>query len=237
MKVVLLRVAIDTGSGGIHGPLFPDGSFEYVPIPDGFGIDERTYGNTIGRCGKRLVEYFPPARHARMSSQSIHFDPEFATYTYGDPSVPKGTLRYLEPGDMLIFYCGLQGWGFDSDPALYLLGYFEVQAAARAIEFSRVQLDSLFGENFHVRHPEVFASQRERLVLVKGGPGSRLLTRAVRISDVGRTYSGKPLKVLSSEMQAIFGGFDGRIGIQRSSLRWVHPDSVERAAELLRSIE
>ena len=36
MQVVLLRVGIDTGSGGIHGPLFADGSFEYIPIPDGF---------------------------------------------------------------------------------------------------------------------------------------------------------------------------------------------------------
>ena len=52
MQVVLLRVGIDTGSGGIHGPLFSDGSFEYIPIPDSFrgkGVDKRTYGNTRGR--------------------------------------------------------------------------------------------------------------------------------------------------------------------------------------------
>ena len=42
MQVVLLRVGIDTGSGGILGPLFSDGSFEYIPIPDCFagrGVD------------------------------------------------------------------------------------------------------------------------------------------------------------------------------------------------------
>ena len=51
MQVVLLRVGIDTGSGSALGPLFKDGSFEYVPIPDRFngcGVDERTYGNTPG---------------------------------------------------------------------------------------------------------------------------------------------------------------------------------------------
>ena len=52
----------DTGSGGIHGPLFRDGSFEYIPIPDNRGDDERTYGNTVGRKGVKLIEYFPAAR-------------------------------------------------------------------------------------------------------------------------------------------------------------------------------
>ncbi len=62
MKAVLLRIGIDTGCGGIHGPLFKNGSFEYIPIPDmanGEGIDDRTYGNTEGRHGSKLIEYFP----------------------------------------------------------------------------------------------------------------------------------------------------------------------------------
>ena len=59
MNVVLLRIGIDTGSGGIHGPLFADGTFEYIPIPDGHAIDERTYGNTAGRHGRNLIDYFP----------------------------------------------------------------------------------------------------------------------------------------------------------------------------------
>lgn len=32
MQVVLLRVAIDTGYGGMLGPVLPDGSFEYIPL-------------------------------------------------------------------------------------------------------------------------------------------------------------------------------------------------------------
>ena len=34
-QVVLLRVGIDYGAGGIQGPLFANGSFELVPIYDG----------------------------------------------------------------------------------------------------------------------------------------------------------------------------------------------------------
>src|SRR5437667_8728953 len=109
MKVAMVRIGIDTGSGGIHGPLFQDGSFEYIPIPDGFCIDERTYANTTGRKGRRLVEYFPDARRIGVANRSVHFDPEFVTFTYGDATPPKARLRHLEKGDMLIYYCGLEG--------------------------------------------------------------------------------------------------------------------------------
>ncbi len=103
----MLRVGIDTGSGGAHGPLFEDRSFEFVPIPDSSGVDPYTYGNTVGRKGRKLVDYLPERLQARMRNQSIHSDPEFATFTYGDPTTPKAGLRRLDEGDMRIFYCGL----------------------------------------------------------------------------------------------------------------------------------
>jgi len=156
MKVAMLRIGIDSGSGGIHGPLFMDGSFDYVPIPDRFEIDERTYGNTTGLKQRKLVEYFPKARRVRMVNRSVHFDPEFATFTYGDPTPPKAGLRRLEKGDMLIFYCGLEGWEIRSEPALYLMGYFEIQAAGKPDDFGEQETRRLFECNFHVRHRRVF---------------------------------------------------------------------------------
>ena len=45
-----------------------------------------------------------------MAEQHVHVDPEFETFTYGDPTVPKRSLRDLRPGDLLVFYCGLQRW-------------------------------------------------------------------------------------------------------------------------------
>src|SRR5438067_11578167 len=121
MRVVLLRVGIDSGCGGIQGPLFRDGSFEFICIPDRKGADPRTHGSTFAANGCALVEYFPAGARSRMARQSIHVDPEFVTYTYGDPTPPKAGLRRLSKGDILIFYAGLEGYDFDRPPALYLI--------------------------------------------------------------------------------------------------------------------
>jgi Nucleotide modification associated domain 3 len=234
VNVVLLRVGIDSGTGGAHGALFPDRSFEYIPIPDGSRLDERTYGNTLGRCGRPLVELLPVSMRGRMANQSMHLDPEFETYTYGDPSVPKAGLRRLQQGDLLVFYVGLQEPG--RQPALHLIGYFEVARAGLASTFTDQELKTHFTANFHVRHMSLFVEQYQRLVLVKGGDGSRLLKRAVKISEVSVDRAGKPLKVVSREMQAIFGTFGGHISIQRSPPRWVDGTQAHRAAEYLRSL-
>lgn len=235
MKVALLRVGIDTGCGGIDGPLFADGRFEYLPIPDSSGLDERTYGNQLARDGRPWVAFFPPTRQAAMRDQSLHLDPEFTTFTYGDPSAPKAGLRRLEAGDLLVFYAGLRGFDHDSPPALYFIGYFEVAFAGFARELSTDQIEACRA-NFHVRHEAVFQDQRDRLVLVKGRPGSRILNKAVKISVMGQDRSGNPLKVLSPEMQTIFGSFGGRISFQRSPTRWVAPDFVPRASEFVRNL-
>ena len=183
-----------------------------------------------------FVECFPEARKAKVANQSIHFDPEFDTFTYGDPTSPKAGLRNLECGDMLIFYCGLEGWDFECEPALYLMGYFEIVAAGRASDFNANERKNLFGANFHVRHRQIYKQQRSELVLIKGGRGSRLLRRAKRISTMGQDRAGKPLKVLSPEMQKVFGDFNGRISFQRSPTRWVDRSYIEQAAEFVRQL-
>jgi hypothetical protein len=236
MKVAMVRIGIDTGSGGIHGPLFQNGTFEYIPIPDALGIDERTYGNTIGKHGKMLAEYFPQIRKAKVADQSIHFDPEFATFTYGDPTSPKAGLRYLQQGDYLIFYCGLKGWDCTAQPALYLMGYFEISTAGYASGYTPAQRQELFGENFHVRHKSVYERQKNNLVLVKGSRNSRMLSKAVLISAMGQDRAGKPLKILSPDMRKIFGDFGGKLSFQRSPTRWVDAAFTERAVQFMRSL-
>ncbi len=235
MKAALLRVGIDTGSGGIHGPYYQDGTFEYIPIPDGFGKDERTYGNTVGNHGTNLISYFPISRRNKMIDQSIHYDPEFSTNTYGDPTKPKSGLTYLQSGDMLIFYCGLKGWDCPTPPALYLIGYFEVSVAGRAIDFSTKELTSIFNENYHVKHGDIYKKQKDKLVLIEGSKNSRLLEKAVCISEINHDRRGRPLKVLSVEMQKIFGDFGGKTSIQQSPTRWVKSEYVISAAEFMRS--
>jgi len=239
MQVVLLRVGIDTGSGGIHGPLFSDGSFEFIPIPDKFrgkGADKRTYGNTSGRGGRKLADYFPEARRERVFDQSVHFDPEFETFTYGDPTRPKASLRQLSEGSLLVFYAGLKGWNFVCPPALYIIGCFEVARAGLATSFTQGELAGMFQNNFHVMHGDVFEDQKDRLVLVKGNANSRLLKKAVKISSMGTDRNGRPLHRLAPKMQAVFGGFAGNTSIQRSPPRWVAAEFTQRAAQFISAL-
>lgn len=242
-KTVLLRVGIDSGSGGIQGPLFKDGSFEYICIPDKKGVSVHTYGSLLGRNGTPHSDYFPVRKRREVAKQHVHLDPEFETFTYGDPTTPKRSLQTLEKGDYLIFYAGLQGWEKDSGwsqgtpPALYIIGYFVVEMAGMAEDFSKAALRGEFGQNFHVRYPSVFKLQRDQLVLVKGGPGSRLLRRAHQISAEGTDRAGKPLKVLSPAMQDVFGNFGGRISIQRSPPRWVDATFVEKAIKYVKKLK
>jgi hypothetical protein len=242
-QVVLLRVGVDAGCGGIQGPLFDNGTFEFVCIPDGLGVGVHTYGGLCGRYGRFLVDYFPEARRKQMGKQRIHFDPEFETFTYGDPTTPKRSLRRLMSGDYLAFYCGLQAWDSEAGfchrlkPALYLVGYFKVALAGMAGDFDKKTLRSEFGGNFHVCHPSVFRRDKPNLVLVKGGPGSRLFDKAYCISATSRDRAGNPLKVLSSEMRKVFGTFGGRNSIQRSPPRWVAPAFVDKAVDYLEGLE
>jgi hypothetical protein len=228
MKVVLLRIGIDSGSGGMQGPLFADGSFELIPIPDNQGVG-LTYGAVHGTKGVPLSEYFPSSRRAEMRISAMHLDPEFTTFTYGDPTKPKSSLRKLNKGDLLVFYAGLEGWDHSSAPALYIVGYFIVEWAGCAGEHLDADVMKHCGQNFHVLHETLYQKQRERLVLVCGGPGSRLLSKAHCISTMGRDRAGQPLKVLSAEAQKIFGDFGGRISLQRSPPRWVSAENIERA--------
>ena len=239
MQAVLLRVGVDKGSGGIYGPLFRGGSFEFVPIPDKFrkvGVNVQTYGNTVGRHRRKLIEYFPERRRLILQDTPIHSDPEFETFTYGDPASLKGRLRNLQKGDLLVFYAGLQGWDFHAEPALYIIGYFEVAKAGIATTFSRQELDKDFGKNFHVRHKAVFEDQKDRLVLVKGCEGSRLLKKAQPISVIGKDRGGNALNVLSPRAQKVFSNFGGRIGLHMSPPRWVPSEFVRKAAAFVRDL-
>ena len=103
--------------------------------------------------------------------------------------------------------------------------------------FEKKVLKTNFGNNFHVRYRTVFEQQKDELVLVKGGPGSRLFGKAHQISVEGKDRAGKPLKVLSPKMQKVFGSFSGHVSIQRSPPRWVDAVFVDRAIGFLKELE
>jgi hypothetical protein len=117
------------------------------------------------------------------------------------------------------------------------MGYFEVEMAVKPNDIGDNETRRVFENNFHVRHQQVFERQRNELVLIKGTERSRILKKAICMSVMGLNRSGQPLKVLSPEMQKVFGSFNGRLSFQRSPTRWVDSAHVPSAAEFMRSLE
>jgi len=244
-KVVLLRVGIDTGSGGILGPIFDEREFEFIPIEAEDDRLGRTYGKKRGRHGRKFIDYFPDGRKAQMQDAFLHDDPEFETFTYGDPTSPKKRLRELKRGDLLVFYAGLEGWGQCKTPrGLYIIGYFVVKHAGNYQDLKREGSLKPFAKNWHVLNKDTKGKLSKRghwtdLVLVKGGQDSRLLKYAEKISadKKGIDRGGHPVYVLDPKMKKHFGNFTKLNAIQRSTPRRVSPEFCKSAAEFVMSLK
>ncbi len=235
IQVVLLRVGIDTGSGGMLGPLLPRGAFEFIPIDSDRDCLGRTYGNSSGRYGRKFIEYFPDRLKSRMEKVRMHVDPEFESFTYGDPTRPKQGLKKLKRGDLLVFYAGLRGWGACNSPAgLFIIGYFVVEKGGLFNDLKRNGGLNAFARNWHSLN-ERGKKRFDKLVLIKGGRGSRLLKKAVRISAAQRRLDrgGHPVFVLDPKLKRHFGSFTKMNAIQRSTPRWVKPAYCEKAAKFV----
>ena len=129
------------------------------------------------------------------------------------------------------------GWNCDRRPALYLAGFFEVALAGMAGSFDKRVLRAEFGNNFHVRYPSVFRRQKAELVLVKGGPGSRLFRKAHRISSRGRTGQASRSRCCHLRCGKCSATSGGHVSIQRSPPRWVEPRFVDKAIAYVTGLE
>lgn len=208
MKILFLRVGIDRGCGGTLSPRFVGGTFEYVPIPEsselltGKGV---RYPELIARNGGTLDKY-------SGSTGPTHYDPEFETYTYGEPSEPKRSqLLRLSAGDRLVFYSGFQGPDTVRGTC-FVIGFLTVRAIHRAPINEQWPPASLahLHRNAHFRRKNPEAT----LVVVEGDQSnSRLFMTALQLSDGNQ-------KVLPGVMNVI--GFGG--SVMRAVGRWV-PES------------
>jgi hypothetical protein len=130
----------------------------------------------------------------------------------------------------------MEGWGHTVHPALYLAGVFRVELAGFSSGFTKEQLQGEFRQNFHVRHPKVFAEQRERLVLIKGGKGSRLFQKAYLIGEKFERDNGTSWQLITPQMEKVFGRFGGIGSLQRSTPRWVEDELVGKAEKFVESL-
>jgi hypothetical protein len=144
VTVALLGVGADSTNVAPTPPVYPDRTFEYVPIPEAQGSDgtteDRTFGNSDLRHQNRSMAEFLDAiwpqpwkdnrqyTGNRLAEWPLHYDPNFEALTYGE-TTSRGAytslLTDLDSGDAVAFYTGLQRE--DSRyKHRYLIGYFTV---------------------------------------------------------------------------------------------------------------
>ncbi|MCD6092474.1 MAG: hypothetical protein J7J38_00445 [Candidatus Aenigmarchaeota archaeon] len=204
MKAMLLRVGIDKGTDGTLAPIFEDGSFEYIPISEGDSRskEDRTYKNTIGRSGKPLSTYLPKV----IENRTMHFDPEFETFTYGDPTSKRKYLLKLEKRDLLVFYAGLTPFKNNKyREALYIIGYFTLWKVIDFNQLTEKEIEKcyqFYPNNAHLKR----SYDTEDLVIVVGDKNkSKLLDKAILISQTKYGKNGRPYQAVSNEMVASLG--------------------------------
>jgi hypothetical protein len=194
-RAVAINVAANSTLPGVRGPIYPDGSFEYVPIPEREPTRSDAAVPTYADLDLRVD--LP----TDLLDRPVHLDPAFAgvhgceTNVYGDEhGVKAGPLSRLDPGDRLYFYATLSPhdgadearpwipprWG------AYLVGYFVVDRAVTGETYRALPPAerARFDENAHCKRATFDAA-----VLVRGTDESRLLDAAVPLSapDDGAT--------------------------------------------------
>ena len=186
MRSVAINVGANTNQPGFRGPIYADGRFEYVPIPESEptrrDVSVPTYADFDLEIDVESVADVP-----------VHLDPTFAgvhgctSYTYGDPhGVKASPLLELESGDYVFFYATLSTRA--SSPAAwiapewgaYLVGqYRHATEPLDATDGLSAAKRARFGHNAHLERDPFDAR-----VLLAGDPDeSALYDVAVPLSS------------------------------------------------------
>lgn len=219
---MLLRVGIDKSSDGVLAPIFPDGSFEYIPLSekDNKSMENRTFHDIMGRNGKLLSVYLPP----KIANRRVHFDPEFETFTYGDEGRKATYLLKLKPRDILVFYAGLSPHKGDDyfkgdkyQEALYIIGYFTVLQIMDLKDkpektfntLSETYIHKTYIHSLRKKFPlnsHLKRGHNQDMVLIVGDPDrSKILEKAILISEKKFNKIGRTYHAVSPKMEKLLG--------------------------------
>ena len=204
-RAVAVNVGANTNDPGFRGPIYGDGRFEFVPIPETAPTREPvpTYGDLP------LAFEVPEA----VRDVPVHLDPAFAgygpaeRYTYGDPhGVKARPLLDLEAGDRVYFYATLSRVG-DGDAEPWVLDDWGAYLIGRFV----LDRDPVAGEDYPALEPAGRAVYRgnahlkrdpfDAAVLLHGEPtASGLLETAIPLSaPAGGTVPNRVVTTLSSD--------------------------------------
>lgn len=100
-RIALFNIGANSKNIG-RGPIFSDGSFKFIPIPENGKRSQNPYSyNSLG---------LSPYVSDELMNASVHYDPHFPTATYGHVTRGHGyekILEKLERNDVLAFYSTL----------------------------------------------------------------------------------------------------------------------------------
>jgi len=183
MRSLAINVGANTNEPGFRGPCFPDGSFEYIPIPEAEPTAEPV---------PTYADLDLATDVSDVADRPVHFDPEFPEaggerYTYGDEhGVKAGPLSELSAGDYLFFYATLSTVG--ERPAwapprwgAHVVGHFRLARDAVTGEQYRelpAAERAVFDSNAHVKR----AAFDARVLLLGDPDGSRLYDTVIPLS-------------------------------------------------------
>lgn len=204
-RIFLANVGINA-SHRFTSPVFPDRSFEFIPIPEDRVLpgpyavryqDLKSYK----KPGYNLKDYIP----RRLWDWPVHNDPEFDTFTYGDncETSPRAAgLKRLESGDYLFFIARLKEREYPGPGDLsqanstgrygfYLVGYLEIEETVVNVTARPAPaVYKRIAANAHVRRGMSDPALWDGFWVFRGSHRSRRFERAVPVTRelVGRVF-------------------------------------------------
>lgn len=154
MRLFVANVSANeqTARSGLRSPIFEDGCFELVPIPEETEASTPTYGELLAATKQgTLADFLPP----RFRTMRAHADPDFSTCVYGDnvsrevqkngatvvrPINRASSLLTAQAGDELWFLARL--WRQPSVSAQYFVGRLVLEAPPIVLPLGETALDA-----------------------------------------------------------------------------------------------
>lgn len=218
LTVLLVGVGADSTNASRCPPVYEDGRFEYIPIPEEYeSIEELTYDNTSQKHSDKPLseafEYVEIDTHGSRDPYNIghsggkvneygqiklHHDPNFRDLTFGDPGKTRSDLEELEPDNLIAFYTGLSPPEAIRPKHRYLIGFWIVDQVINFDEIPEDRLDEHVDRNRENAHLKRYLAKRDphhlkNLVVVQGQEPGGLLPHAKQLSgsQAGGNYSMK----------------------------------------------
>ncbi len=207
MRIFLANVGANA-SHRFAGPVFENGTFEFLPIPETPDLHSRRATRYRDLRSwyypeRDLLDYVP----RRLWDVSCHNDPEFETFTYGDncdSNSRAAGLKLMGSGDVLLFLVRLERWSGGKRTGhygFYLVARIEVapidwRLAAVAARPSDREM-RVFGRNAHLIRGMSRSGLWDGFWVFRGCGGSRRFRRAVPVTrglceSVFRAADGSP---------------------------------------------